>query len=273
MTAKFNTRNVARKTLRRLAMAATLAFVAAGLSACGSAGSGEQGAGNGQEEPRKVVVERTVIVKEEAGANAAANTKSGGGSSATGEQTEERDGTYAVGDGGEVEFERTDQGLRLVEARPNPGWTTEINDRGPEDIDVEFRRDNVEWQFDAEIDDGGILLVDPADRDMVDRDDNYDDGGGQATGGGQAGDRDGAYTVGNGGEVEFVREGNSLRLVEARPNPGWDPLVNDRGPEDVGVEFRKGNVEWQFDAEIEDGGILVVDPADKDIEGPERFDD
>jgi hypothetical protein len=163
MTAKSNTPNATRKAPRRLAMAAILGFLAPAGRGRGGQNAGAEG---GQQEPQEVVVERTVIVKEDADANAVSGGSGDSGGGADDGQAGDRDGVYAVGDGGEVEFAREGNSLRLVEARPNPGWEPIVTDRGPEDISVEFRKGNVEWQFDAEIEDGGVLVVDPADRDV-----------------------------------------------------------------------------------------------------------
>lgn len=158
------------------------AFFTVTVAACvgsGEASGGGDGGGEGDSEGRVTVVERTVIVREYDNADDTADAPSGSRgnneqASSNGESNNSgggaRDGMYAVGEGGEVEFERTDNGLRLVEARANPGWSTEINDRGPGEIEVGFRRGSVEWHFEAELDDG-VLRVEPADGDTDDRDD------------------------------------------------------------------------------------------------------
>jgi hypothetical protein len=56
--------------------------------------------------------------------------------------------------------------------------------------------------------------------------------------------------------VELRVDNGRPVLVEARPNAGWSADVAREGDE-VKVDFRRGEAEWEFEAEPEPGGIKV----------------
>ncbi len=67
-------------------------------------------------------------------------------------------GRYQVGPAGEVEIGLEEGALTLVDAQANPGWRMEIDEEGGEEVEVEFSRGAIEWDFEAEVD-GGVLEV------------------------------------------------------------------------------------------------------------------
>lgn len=69
-----------------------------------------------------------------------------------------RDGVWEVGDAGEVEFRFDNGALALVGTRANSGWEVDIDQQDDDDIEVDFGRDNVEWDFDVEAE-GSVLRV------------------------------------------------------------------------------------------------------------------
>jgi hypothetical protein len=76
----------------------------------------------------------------------------------------------------------------------------------------------------------------------------------KGTGGGAAGGK--VYQVGDAGEVELGVENGRPVLMEAWPNAGWNANVTREGNE-LKVHFRRGEAEWEFEAEPEHGGIKV----------------
>jgi len=76
----------------------------------------------------------------------------------------------------------------------------------------------------------------------------------EAAGGGDAGSK--IYRVGDADEVELRAQNGRPVLVVARPNAGWSANVSREGNE-VKVRFRRGEAEWEFEAEPEHGGIEV----------------
>ncbi len=68
-------------------------------------------------------------------------------------------GRFSVGSAGEVEVAVDGGELRLVEVATNPGWTMDIDtDRG-RTVDVGFRRDEMLWDFEAELAASGRLAI------------------------------------------------------------------------------------------------------------------
>lgn len=70
---------------------------------------------------------------------------------------ETSDGVYPVSDAGEVELVVEGGAVRLAEARPAAGWTaTDDLEDDDEEVEVDFRRDGREVEFEAELDDGRL---------------------------------------------------------------------------------------------------------------------
>lgn len=66
------------------------------------------------------------------------------------------DGRYTVADAGTVTVDRDGDRLVLAAANPAEGWTADEVDRDDDEVEVEFRGDGVELDFEAEIDDGRL---------------------------------------------------------------------------------------------------------------------
>lgn len=146
------------------------------------------------------------------------------------------DDVYPAGDAGEVELTRDGDELRLVEVRPNDGWRYEVEEDDDDEIEVEFRDNGREIDFEAELDDGRLevdvcdVVLDPV------------------------GD---VYTIGEAGEVEVrvVDDGDDdreLELVEVRPNDGWEYEIDEEDDDEIEIEFRNGDQHLKFDLEIDD---------------------
>lgn len=72
------------------------------------------------------------------------------------------------------------------------------------------------------------------------------------------------YEVGPAGEVEISVEGDSLTLVEARPNEGWSIDEIEEEDDEIEVDFVRGNEEWEFEAELENGQVEIEIDSDTD---------
>ncbi|MCZ2858160.1 hypothetical protein [Blastococcus sp. VKM Ac-2987] len=72
---------------------------------------------------------------------------------------ESADGGYAVADAGTVTVTRNGDRLVLGQVAPAAGWETESVEEEDREIEVEFRGDGIELDFEAEIEDGGRLDV------------------------------------------------------------------------------------------------------------------
>lgn len=72
------------------------------------------------------------------------------------------------------------------------------------------------------------------------------------------------YEVGPAGEVEISVESDSLTLVEARPNEGWSIDEIEEEDDEIEVDFVRGNEEWEFEAELENGQVDIEIDSDTD---------
>lgn len=147
---------------------------------------------------------------------------------------EPQDGTWPVGDAGEVEFEAGGDSLDLVDARPESGWEVSVDERDDDEIKVDFVRDNVRWEFEVETDDGQLEIeirqdVIPAEP--------------------------GRFAVGDAGVVEVAVDGDRVELVDMRAADGWRNEI--REDDEVEVDFRRSGARWDFEAEFDDGRLEV----------------
>lgn len=65
------------------------------------------------------------------------------------------DGVYRF-EAGEVDMSREGDRLVLGDVRPAEGWTHSVDEQGDDEIEIDFRRDGREIDFEAEIDDGRL---------------------------------------------------------------------------------------------------------------------
>ena len=80
---------------------------------------------------------------------------------------EAADGLYRF-EAGEVDMTRDGDRLVLGDVRPAEGWTHRIDDQDDADIEIDFRRDGREIDFEAELDDGRLDIEICADQDEFD---------------------------------------------------------------------------------------------------------
>lgn len=233
------------RTLTTLTAASALAFAAIG---CSSDGDGDESS----TDPGVTIVDTTTTEAETttepdpAGDDAPEpeeGTAAGDGtvSAADGELT---DGRWAVGDAGFVEFAVSDGALSLIDASPNDGWEVTIDEDAPDEIEVDFRRGNQEYEMEIQLE-GGILEIeidldiDPAEP--------------------------GTFEIGPAATAELAVDGGAVTLADLRPNDGWDVTERDEEDGEVEIELRQGNVVWELDAEIDDGRLVVE--IDFEVEG------
>jgi hypothetical protein len=144
---------------------------------------------------------------------------------------------WAVGNAGTVRFSVQNGGLVLDGVSPRSGWSEWVEDRGPEDIEVAFFRDNVEWRFVAELEFNGVKVETR-----------------QTTTGAQPG----TYRVADVGEVEFRVDGGALTLVDVREQAGSTARVDEHDLDEIDVEFYGDNSRHRFAVDLDDGRIEVV---------------
>lgn len=69
---------------------------------------------------------------------------------------------------------------------------------------------------------------------------------------------DGVYDLGDAGEIEIAVDGDTVRLVEARPAAGWTATDDTEDDDDeVEVSFRGDGREIELEVELDDGRLEV----------------
>ena len=151
------------------------------------------------------------------------------------------DNVFMAGEAGDVELAIDGDRLILVDVRPSDGWTHRVDEDDDDEIEIDFRDNGREVDFEAELDDGR-LKIDVCDI-VIDA----------------AGD---VYSVGEAGEVEVrrVRDDDDdddddidLELVEVRVNDGWSYEVEHDDDDEIEVVFNRGEERVKFDLESDDG--------------------
>lgn len=160
-----------------------------------------------------------------------------------------RDGVWAVGPAGQVEFRVTgSHTLELVEIRPTDGWVISDQEVSSDEIDVDLRRGPVTYEIQIEIE-AGILEIE-IHQDIA-----------PAQGG--------TFHVGEAATVAITVDGGTLVLGEVVVNEGWSEIERDVDADEIELDFQRlvdGVIElWEINAELDDGQLEIE--VDYEIEG------
>lgn len=163
-------------------------------------------------------------------------TSSAGQQFSAGAVDELQDGTWQVGEAGEVEFVLDSGALSLTEARPAEGWQQRVADEKPDEIEVHFTQDTTDWKFEVELDDNDFEIS----KELEIK---------QAEGG--------TYQVGSAAEVSFDADGSTVTLGDIRTNEGWTVTKQDESSDDIEIGFTNTGTgaSAEFEAEIDDGAV------------------
>lgn len=143
-------------------------------------------------------------------------------------------GLWAVADAGTVEFDRTADGLVLVDVTAAEGWSARVDEESADEIEVEFRRDAVTHEIEIEIEDGRTDIelktdIEPAEA--------------------------GVHPIGAAGSLEFSREGGRLTLLDVVVREGWELRVDEESADEIELELVSGAERWRVEVELDDGRI------------------
>lgn len=148
-------------------------------------------------------------------------------------------GRWAVGDSGWVEFELTDDGLRLVEVTEAEGWTARVDEDDRDEIEVEFRQGNVDRDLEVEWDDGVLEVDTSTDIEPADA---------------------GVYELGQAGSFEFRADGGRLELLDVIVADGWELRMDDESDDEIEFTVSSGDERWWVEIELDDGEVeLEID--------------
>lgn len=70
---------------------------------------------------------------------------------------------------------------------------------------------------------------------------------------------DGTWQVGEARSVSFHVEDGALRPDGVATNPGWTMEIDAGGGRSVDVGFRRGDMTWDFEAELAGSGRLAIE--------------
>lgn len=224
--------------MRRIPALALIPTTALVLAACG--GSAETG-------PNSTLATTPTSAGSESGTGEGALL--GTPADVGGPYGELRDGVWAVGPAGEVEFRVTGaNSLELVGASANDGWTITEQETDSDSIDVDFRSGPVSFDFQVEINDGVLELeidqdIDPA--------------------------APGTFAVGEAATAPVSVDGGRLVLGDVSIASGWNETSRDLDSDDFQLDFRRdgnGFFElWELNADLDNGQLEIE--VDYEIEG------
>lgn len=160
-----------------------------------------------------------------------------------------RDGVWAIGPAGEVEFRVTGpDSLELINVQANDGWDITEQEVDSDSIEVDFRRGPVSFDFEVEMDDG-VLEIE------IDQDIDPAQGS--------------TFAVGEAAMVPVSVDGGRLVLGDVNIMDGWNETSREVDSDDIELDFRRdgsGFFElWEFNADLDDGQLEIE--IDYEIEG------
>jgi hypothetical protein len=154
--------------------------------------------------------------------------------------TEAVPGTWPVGDAGTVTFSLVDGALVLDDVTANDGWMMAIDEQDPDEIEVDFTRDNVEWQIEIEVEDDGRILAIEIDQDIEPAD-------------------TGSYDIGDAGTFAFSVVDGRLVLDDLSIADDWTLVELDEEADEIEFELANGPRSFDVEVELEDDGTIELE--------------
>lgn len=150
---------------------------------------------------------------------------------------EARDGTWTVGDAGEVDFQIRQGVLQLGDVREYPGWIHTLRRVDDDTLELEFVGSGITWEFTAHYNRNVLRVAQSKSIDLAEP---------------------GHYQIGSAGEVEVAVVDGAPQLEDASPADGWEVAIDDANPAELTATFSHQPVVWTFAARV-DAGQLEVD--------------
>jgi len=175
---------------------------------------------------------------------------SGGTSTADGAGVavdEIRDGTWQVGDAGEVEFAMQSGALSLTEVRLADGWQQRVADEKADEIEIHFTQGDREWKFEVELERGSVQVS----KELKIR-----------------GGASGEFQIGSAATLTLAVDGSTVTVGDVTPASGWRVVKQDESPDDVELSFRNASGDGTAEFEAETGGSGVKIEISQKLRGP-----
>jgi hypothetical protein len=162
--------------------------------------------------------------------------------------TEAVPGSWPVGDAGTVTFTIVDGALVLDDVTAADGWRADIDEQEPDEIEVDFRSGDVEWEIEIELEDGGTILEIEIDQDIERAE-------------------PGSYDLGDAGTFAFSVFDGRLILDDLNVADGWTLTELDEEADEIEFELVNGPREFDVEIELGDDGSIEIE-IDYQVVGP-----
>jgi hypothetical protein len=154
-------------------------------------------------------------------------------------------GTWPVGDAGTVTFSLAGGRLVLEDVSTADGWTSRIDEEDDDELEVDFERDGVSWEFEVEVDDGRLEVE--LRQDLRDA-------------------QPGSYDLADAGSFAFEVADGRLTLTTLDVADGWELTEREEDADEFEFELRQGEREFDVEVELDDGRVEVE--IDYKVTGP-----
>lgn len=160
--------------------------------------------------------------------------------------TEIRDGTWDVGDSGQVQFKFSNGQLELLSADPAGGWQQEPPVTSANAIEVRFTQAlGTTWTFRVQVS-GPTMQITKAQTIA------------------KAGD--GSYAVGGAGSVSFLTSNSQLKLTNVAPENGWTVTNQQASATSIAVSLKHAQGTADFTATKSGADVKVA--TSQQLSGP-----
>jgi hypothetical protein len=150
------------------------------------------------------------------------------------------DGTWLVGDAGQVDFRLAGGTLELSNAQPATGWTKQVPVKTPQQIEVRFLQDATTWTFDVAVKGNSMTIV--KEQSVTDA-------------------QPGAYGVADAGSVSWTTTSGSLAPQAVESEAGWQVTAQQASTSAIDVSFAQGARTASFAARTTGGSVVVTTRA------------
>jgi hypothetical protein len=162
--------------------------------------------------------------------------------------TEAIPGTWPVGDAGTVTFSIVDGALVLDGVTPADGWRADVDEQDLDEIEVDFRRGDVEWEIEIELEDGATILEIEIDQDIENAE-------------------PGSYDIGDAGTFAFDLRNGRLVLTDLNVADGWTIVERDEEADEIEIELVNGPRAFDIEVELNSDGTIEIE-IDYEVVGP-----
>lgn len=150
------------------------------------------------------------------------------------------DGTWIVGDAGQLDFRLAGGTLELGNAQPATGWSKQVPVKTPQRIEVRFLQGTTTWTFDVAVTGSSMTIVKE-----------------QSVTNAQPG----SFAVADAGSVSWTTTSGSLARQAVEAEAGWQVTAQQASTSAIDVSFAQGARTASFAARTTGGSVVVTTRA------------